>query len=402
MTDTSPLRLALTTILSIAALTVWLWVGASAASAGTFTVFSCHDPAGNAVGTSGWTVTHSSGFFITTNVVCATASDQMSIQTGPSDGGYTESQGALSQLPAADRDHDFKLQPGRHQLLRAGVRWQLQRLHGDVGDVWVTNSTLQDPTYNFRDLGAGSQTPGTISSSPGDATYVDVAADCDDSNTARVCQPNTLTASVDVDSGVFTLFDPSSPRVTSVTGPLVSGGTLSGTEAVDFIATDSGSGIYSAIVDVDGQQVSESVLDSNNGLCADLGQTTDGTRSFASPQPCATTVNAAASLDTTQLTAGTHHLQVFVDDAAGDRALVYDGTITVNNPPTDTTAPSLTDTTHPTGAAQVGATCCRSTRAPGPRRGPPPATAGSRAPATGPIAARFRGADRRRLHGRPD
>lgn len=353
MTSNSHLRLALTAILSIAALAVWCSVGASVASAGTFTVFSCHDPAGNAVGTAGWTAAHTSGFFITTNLTCASPSDEMSIQVGPdASGGYTESQGGslTFQPPAGVTISSFSLNVPSAYAESCGANCNAY----GVGDAWVTNSTIADPVYNYRDLAGGSQAPGVISSSPSSAAWVNVTANCDDSDTSRICQPGTLAASIHVQSALFKVYDSTSPQVSNVTGPLVAGGTLSGTLPVDFTAADSGSGIYSAIVDVDGQQVENPILDSNNGLCTNLGQTTDGTRSFASPQPCQTTVNASVNLDTTQLTAGKHHLQVFVDDAAGDRATVYDGTITVNNPPADTAPPTLSDTTHPTGTPQIG------------------------------------------------
>jgi hypothetical protein len=49
---------------------------------------------------------------------------------------------------------------------------------------------------------------------------------------------------------------------------------------------------------------------------------------FASPQPCPTSEGFSLLVNTAQFTAGQHHLQAFLTDAAGDRVTAYDGTIT--------------------------------------------------------------------------
>ena len=54
---------------------------------------------------------------------------------------------------------------------------------------------------------------------------------------------------------------------------------------------------------------------------------------FPSPQPCPTAENISIPLDTTQFSAGEHHLQVIVEDAAGDTATAYEGMITTSGPP---------------------------------------------------------------------
>jgi hypothetical protein len=63
-----------------------------------------------------------------------------------------------------------------------------------------------------------------------------------------------------------------------------------------------------------------------------LAQPSSATMAFAAPQPCRTTENISVPLDTTQLSAGQHHLQVLIKDAAGDEATAYDGTITSIGP----------------------------------------------------------------------
>jgi hypothetical protein len=73
------------------------------------------------------------------------------------------------------------------------------------------------------------------------------------------------------------------------------------------------------------------VLDNNDGLCQNLGQTSKGTRSFASPEPCAKNVEGAVTLETSRFTNGAHHVQLFIEDAAGNQVSAFDGTVTFEN-----------------------------------------------------------------------
>ncbi len=135
-----------------------------------------------------------------------------------------------------------------------------------------------------------------------------------------------------VSGGAFTLRDATVPSVTNVSGSLIASGTLTGTDTINFTASDSGGGIYSAIVLIDGLPVVQEVPDTNGGLCVNLAPSS-ATMAFAAPQPCPTTENISIPLNTTQFPAGQHHLQVIVEDAAGDQATAYDSTITTSGPP---------------------------------------------------------------------
>lgn len=117
----------------------------------------------------------------------------------------------------------------------------------------------------------------------------------------------------------------------TVGGELSTAPKLSGTASVTFEASDSGSGIYQAIVEVDERTVGSSALDSNGGHCADVGQTTDGLPAFLYLKPCATLVSADVPLDTTSLSNGVHHVVVSVADAAGNRTVVIDRKVEVAN-----------------------------------------------------------------------
>jgi hypothetical protein len=146
--------------------------------------------------------------------------------------------------------------------------------------------------------------------------------------------PGTLSSQYDVYAADIDLVDQTPPTVSGLSGPLVSGGTLTGEQSVSFTATDGQSGVDSGSLIVDGQTVVDQVLDTNGGACQNLGVTSDGQRSFEHAQPCKSSVSASLALETNQLAAGKHSLELVVDDAAGNRTIAYNGTITTSGPPT--------------------------------------------------------------------
>ncbi len=143
------------------------------------------------------------------------------------------------------------------------------------------------------------------------------------------------------------LFQTSQPVVSNVTGSLLAPGVLHGSPNILFTAYDQASGIYRGIFEVDGHEVASQVINSDGGRCENVGGTTDGTYAFLYVQPCPQQVTADLSLDTTQISDGTHRLKVLVQNAAGDTAVVADTTITVENrglqsgysPPPENTSP---------------------------------------------------------------
>ena len=149
----------------------------------------------------------------------------------------------------------------------------------------------------------------------------------------------------------------SDPSVFAVAGDLASALTVRGTSSVTFTASDTGSGVYEAIVSVDGQVVGTQLLGENGGHCRSVGQTTDGKLAFLYVQPCPSSVAADVLLDTTRLTNGSHHVVVSVLDAAGNSATVLDREVTVANPP-----PACGTGTSSQATLTVGWKGARSTR----------------------------------------
>jgi hypothetical protein len=127
------------------------------------------------------------------------------------------------------------------------------------------------------------------------------------------------------------LDDESAPNVAEVAGPLAEASTVSGTTDVAFTANDSGSGVYEAIFQVDGNTVQKSVLDANGGKCHDAGETTDGLPAFLYTRPCPPSASVDVPFDTKAMPNGAHHMVVSVTDAAGNATPVMDRQVTVAN-----------------------------------------------------------------------
>jgi hypothetical protein len=133
---------------------------------------------------------------------------------------------------------------------------------------------------------------------------------------------------------VLTLADTYTPTVTAVGGPLTGAGAKKGPLSIAFDPADRGSGVYRAMIDVDGDRLVSQVVDANGGQCADARPGDDDPYQFDAAVPCR--LNPAATrltLDTARLDDGEHDLRVLLEDAAGNATTVYAATITVDNVP---------------------------------------------------------------------
>ena len=141
-----------------------------------------------------------------------------------------------------------------------------------------------------------------------------------------------------------TLHDTGTPSVSATGGGLSNGATVSGTQAVLFDATDTGSGVAKVTVA--------------------LGSTVVGTATSTCEQPalapCPATVNGSISADTTQVPDGTYPVILTAYDVSGDATPVQVATVNVLNHPAPVTttptrvAPTTTTTSKPRkGARQL-------------------------------------------------
>lgn len=318
---------------------------AAVAHANQMTVFSCHDPAGHPVGHAGWVIERTGQSYMTAADSCgAGGAGSLSLELAANGGGYPN--GAEIQwhfsAPSWASIAKYTIQVP-DSYARPGSTGVGQ------GQVFIDASDESDPVYDYRNLGGGTWGASTIERSPpAPVSWVTVNASCDGQEGS--CPTGVEMSRVDVSAASVLLNDFATPTVTEKAGSLLSGATLRGQAEASFQAQEEGPGIYSAWLTVDGKSRPAVLLNSNNGLCTDLGQTSDATRSFSSPTPCAKATSGSLSLNTAELTDGKHTIKLQVDDAAGNTSTAFDGTIVTNNAPESESPPAVTGG----GQAQVG------------------------------------------------
>ena len=304
--------------------------------AGTFTALTCHDLSGSAIGTRGWSVGTPSGQYITFGSGCANGGEgSFGLTMGPDPTSeYYNGNGDTMTYTVPTGLTITSYSMNLYAFGGPCVVQDAQCANG-FGQVFVNHTGQGDPNYDYRNLGYGAVATTVHVGELSDVDNVTVDVSCDPGqDLSYPCSGSAdPEAQALVSGGAFTILDSTVPSVANVTGSLVAGGTLSGTDAINFTASDSGGGIYSAIVMIDGQAVVDEVPDNNGGLCVNLAAPSGATMAFASPQPCRSSENISIPVDTSSLSAGQHHLQVLVKDAAGDLATAYEGTITASGPP---------------------------------------------------------------------
>lgn len=318
--------------------------------AGTFTAYTCHDPAGAVASTGEWKVEEARGGGIAYGSSCAAA--------GEGSFGLTMGPNPLGEYFNGDGDMMAYTVPAPLSIIAYSLRLyafgepcakQDGQCANGFGEVFVDHTGQSDPNYDYRDLGYGAATVTVGASELSDVSTVTVGVGCDPGPDLKDPCPGFTDpeAQALVSEGSFTLLDPTVPTVSDLTGSLIAGGTLTGTDTIDFTASDEGSGVYSVSVLIDGRQIVSEVPNSNEGSCVDLAPPESPTMAFATARPCRTSENISIPVDTTQLSPGQHHLLVTIKDAAGEETTAYDGTITVSGPPPP---PEPTVTANATGA----------------------------------------------------
>lgn len=178
-------------------------------------------------------------------------------------------------------------------------------------------------------MGCSGQADGVVAASGLTASSITAGVDCG-GGPGGSC-PAGNASSMTVDGGDVALSASSSPQTSNVSGPLTTATTLSGTKTISYQAADQGGGIYSATLYVDGNPTSSAIANANGGRCQAVRVNADGSRVFDYAVPCPLSTSGTVALDTTQIRDGSHDLELLVDDAAGNQAVAYNGTITTHN-----------------------------------------------------------------------
>ena len=142
------------------------------------------------------------------------------------------------------------------------------------------------------------------------------------------------------------LTNDATPTATNIAGTLLSADARETRELLLTANDPAGPGVYTVTVQADAQTLYNATPDSNDGQCASVGASA-GALMFDASQPCKQTETIDLPIDTTPLHDGTHTLKVTVTDAAGNSAVVYDNTITTDNAPENTSAPTISDPPAP-------------------------------------------------------
>lgn len=211
-------------------------------------------------------------------------------------------------------------------------------------DDWALNDFFETPLPPYK----GTNNSGWHNLTQGNVNYgsLNFFITCaDDGNpTGGDCMSPSGTE-WQLSAGQISLLDETAPQIGQVSGSLTTAGEKRGTVSISFNASDTGVGVYRAIYSVDGTVVNRQVVDSNGGHCAAL---TSG-YVFGWTVPCKLSLSASLSFNTSTLTDGAHTVGVAVEDASGNSAIVWEGTITTHNAPQMTTRPAIN------GVARTGA-----------------------------------------------
>jgi hypothetical protein len=113
------------------------------------------------------------------------------------------------------------------------------------------------------------------------------------------------------------LVDRLAPIVQSSGGSALTEPTWTGAQPLTFAASDRGGGIHRVLVEVDGRIASASPATTDD-RCIDR----TGARDFAYPVPCQTQASGAVAINAADLPGGYHTVTVYLEDAAGNRAVL--------------------------------------------------------------------------------
>ena len=214
--------------------------------------------------------------------------------------------------------------------------YSLPRNPDDQGD-WFAGGVASRGTFSWP---FSPENLVNLTISP-DAGHWDVNAMCDPAgNNNSSCSLTSSQWEYRIFGGEISLHAANDPQANNITGPLTSETPLRASETITLSATDQGPGLAYVKLLADGQSIQTQIIDTNNGRCVALPGHDPYT--WAYQVPCKTSVGGRSyELNTALLPDGTHHVQVIIEDAAGNQSVVLDRTVTTNNAPTNTSAPAI-------------------------------------------------------------
>ena len=313
----------------------------ASALAGTYQVYSCRTPSGEPAPTDGWSPTKT-GTATVTKDTCSQAGgglvaglgDQITHAANVDQATWTFTTPGFDSLVGARLSRASVVHGRNTEEATWYQSWFAEPASKGYFDsclfkVGCTGrGDVEDPTSVANHLEVPVERLGAqLSMNVACATGLPEEAECQDD----FGDPNGYAAAIYLYAADLTLEQTAPPTASDVSGELASASVLSGTSDVVFSASDPGSGVYEALVSVDGQVVQRTVLDEDGGRCRTVGDANGGPPAFLYLQPCPAAVNADVGFDTARVANGTHHLVVSVTDAAGNTATVLDRNVTIEN-----------------------------------------------------------------------
>jgi len=213
----------------------------------------------------------------------------------------------------------------------------------DSGD-WFAGNVASRGTF-YEPFASENKVNLTISP---DKEHWDVNADCDpNGNNNSSCTLESDQWEYRIFGGAISLNAVNDPQAINISGPMTSETPLRGSESVTFAATDQGPGLAYVKLLVDGKTVQSQTIDTNDGHCVPVPG--HDAYTWAYQIPCKTSVGGHTYyLNTALVSDGTHHVQVVIEDAAGNQSIVVDRIVQTDNAPSVSTPPQIT------GTAQLG------------------------------------------------
>ena len=336
------------------------------AAAGTYTVHTCQTPTGTWTGNGGWT----------------------SDTSAPAQG-----EEPATALDCTSQDHNFRLRFGLGVWPVSAARaatWTFAAPYGtEINSIalyrslqlgWPVQANrygrpyLYDAWHDQDNPGnqleselppwngdtAGVQFPASLLRTSVSWDSVSIRLSCWGQVGNHDCGP--FPAEVAISRAEIGLRDDEAPVGMATGGELAGMVPVRGMATLDVHAYDGEGGAYRVALAVDGHEVERHVLDANGGACADVEPGNGDPYEFGTSRPCPPNADGSVQLDTATLRDGAHAVHVTVEDAGGNEATAFDGTVHTHNAPVNATAPALS------GQASVGS---RLTAAPGQWDGAP-------------------------------
>ncbi|MGO8906640.1 MAG: hypothetical protein ACLQMH_13605 [Solirubrobacteraceae bacterium] len=165
---------------------------------------------------------------------------------------------------------------------------------------------------------------------------------CSDDDAGQPCVFGSgMNPNLELYGAQLTLADESLPTGKVTGGGLAGTGALSGTQSLAYSAEDGDSGVRLVELLIDGQPAAR------NDYIAQCP--------YANFQACPSSVSDTISWNTASVGDGQHSVEATVEDAAQNTSIMYDGTITTANAPSNTSPPSILTASQPLAGSTLSA-----------------------------------------------